>query len=422
METATTIAKRKDKMTTSDPVARRELLKAGAGSAVGGALGANTAASGTISEPARDIYRELGVKTLINAAGTITTLGGSLMPPQVLDAWVAASKNFVDLLELQDRIGERIAELLNVEAAMVTTGAAGGIMVGTAAALTFRDRALVDRLPFPAEAGLEVIRQKSHRAGYDKLVEVCGVKLVDVVTHDDLERAINERTAMMFSYNVYEADGNIRRDQWVEVARKHGIPTLLDAAADTPPLDRLWQYNQMGFDLVAFSGGKGLRGPQDAGLLLGRKDLIEAARLCTAPRTTIGRGMKVSKEDMVAMWAAVKHFVELDSDAEQREWVRRINVIASAGQEISTVRVRTIVPPIANHVPHLVLLWDERQIQITPENVGRQLAAGDPPIRTARVHGTGSDGLLISVFMLKPGEEHVVASRLREILQRAATT
>ena len=416
------LQKRYDIMTSSDPVARRQLLKAGAGSAVGGALGGSAQASGTADEPTRNVYDELGVKTLINAAGTITTLGGSLMPPEVLGAWLAASKSFVDLLELQDRIGERIADLLNVEAAMVTTGAAGGIMVGTAAALTFRDHTLVDRLPLPADAGFEVIRQQSHRAGYDKLVEVCGVKLVDVVTLDDLEHAISERTAMMFSYNFREEESNIKRDQWVDVARRHGIPTLLDAAADTPPVDRLWQYARMGFDMVVFSGGKGLRGPQDAGLLLGRKDLIEAAKLCTAPRSTIGRGMKVSKEDMVAMWSAVKRFVELDPETEQRQWEHRIRVIAEAVKDVPTVRARTIVPPVANHVPHLLLLWDEGQLPISPEKVRRQLATGDPPIRTARVHGTGTEGLLISVFMLEPGEDQIVAGRLRAVLLRAVVT
>ena len=274
-------------------VSRRAILKIGAGGVVGSMLvpGAPAAAEAA-RPPLPNVYESLGVKPIINAAGTITTLGGTIMPPEVIDAWNAASQSFVPLLELQDRVGERIAKLLGVEAALVTTGAAGAILVGTAAVLTYQDHSLVGRLPLPAEMGVEVIRQKSHRAGYDNLVRACGVKLIDVETREDLERAINERTAMMFAYNFLEESGEIKREKWIEVARKHNIPTLLDAAADTPPVERLWQYNKMGYDLVIFSGGKAIRGPQDAGLQLGRKDLSEAAKRSTAPHGgSIGRGI-----------------------------------------------------------------------------------------------------------------------------------
>ncbi len=368
-----------------------------------------------------DVYKSFGVKPIINAAGSITTLGGSIMPPEVLAAWNAAAQNFVPLIELQDRVGERIAKLLGVEAALVTTGAAGGILVGTAAALTYRDHSLVGRLPHRPEMGIEVIRQKSHRECYDNLVTACGVKLVDVESREDLERAINSRTAMMYSYNVHEEAGRIKRDEWVAVARKHGIPTLIDAAADVPPVEALWKYNRMGFDLVVFSGGKGLRGPQSAGLLLGRKDLIEAAKLNTSPRCgNIGRGLKVSKEEMVAMCAAVERYLKLDHDAEWREWERRIAVIADAVKDIPTVSTKTIIPPIANHVPHLLILWDEAQLKITREQLKQRLADGDAPIVTGRVHGTGDEGFLISVFMLQPGEEQTVAQRIRQVLGRAS--
>ncbi len=364
-----------------------------------------------------DVYKSFGVRPIINAAGSITALGGSIMPPEVLAAWNAAAQNFVPLIELQDRVGERIAKLLGVEAALVTTGAAGGILVGTAAVLTYRDHSLVSRLPLSSEMGVEVIRQKSHRECYDNLVTACGVKLVDVESRDDLERAINPRTAMMYSYNVHEEAGHIKREEWVAVARKHGIPTLLDAAADVPPVDALWKYNRMGFDLVVFSGGKALRGPQSAGLLLGRKDLIDAAKLNTSPRCdNIGRGLKVSKEEMVAMCAAVERFLKLDHDAEWREWERRIAVIAEAIKGIPSVSTKTIIPPIANHVPHLLILWDEARLKITREQLKQRLADGDPPIVTARVHGTGDEGFLISVFMLQSGEEQVVAQRIRKLL------
>jgi D-glucosaminate-6-phosphate ammonia-lyase len=411
---------------------RRLMLGAAAGGAIGGLLGQGALSSATAGgeqpqerKQKQNVYDLLGVKCIINAAGTMTALGGSLMPPEVVAAWTDASLHFVDLLELQDRIGERIAKRLGVEAALVTTGAAGGMVLGTAAAVTYRDHRLIGRLPLPPEMGMEVIRQKAHRDCYDHQITACGVRLVDVETLDDLERAISRRTAVMMAYNYLESESKISRTQWIETARKHKVPTLLDAAADTPPLDALWKYNKMGYDMVVFSGGKGLRGPQNAGLLLGRKDLIEAAKLNTAPRCwNIGRGMKVSKEDMVAMWAAVERYVSLDHAAQQREWERRIGVIEDALRDLPTVKTKRIVPPIANHVPHVLILWDENRLRITPAQLKKRLLEGDPAIATARVHGTGDEGhgFLISVFMLQEGEDRIVAARLREILRQAAKT
>ena len=400
---------------------RRTLLATGTGGAIGGILVPAAFPGGAEgAEPMPDVYELLGVQPIINAAGTITALGGSLMPPEVVAAWNAAARHFVPLAELQDRVGERIAKLLGVEAALVTTGAAGGMQLATAAAVTWRDKSLIARLPLSPAIGIEVVRQKTHRACYDNQVTACGVTLVDVETLDDLERAITPRTAMMLAYNIEEKSGRIAHPEWIAAARRHQVPTLLDAAADTPPRERLWEYNRMGFDLVAFSGGKALRGPQNAGLLLGRKELIEAAKLNTSPNCgTIGRSLKVSKEDMVAMWAAVERFMRIDLDAEVREWRRRIEVIATALREIPALKAETIIPPIANHVPHLLLHWDESRVKITPQQMKARLAAGKPSIATARVHGTGETGFLISVFMLQPGEELIVAERVREILEHA---
>jgi len=402
---------------------RRTLLATGTGGAIGGMLApAALAPAGEGLDLAPNVYELLGVKPIINAAGTITALGGSLMPPEVVAAWNAASRHFVPLAELQNRVGELIAKRLGVEAALVTTGAAGAMLVGTAAAVTLRDRSLIPRLPLSPAAGIEVIRQKAHRDCYDNQVQACGVKLVDIETLEELDRAVNERTALMLAYNFREEAGRIRHQEWIAAARRHGIPTLLDAAADTPPRERLWEYNRLGYDLVAFSGGKALRGPQNTGLLLGRKDLIESAKLNTAPHcATIGRGLKVSKEDMVAMWAAVERFMRLDLEAEEREWNRRIAFIAAAVGKIPTLKTETIVPAIANHVPHLLLHWNEDRVKITPDQLKAKLAAGEPSIATARVHGTGQTGFLISVFMLQPGEEQVVADRVREALEHALT-
>src|SRR5262249_29655124 len=277
--------------------------------------------------------------------GTVTNLGGSLMPPEVVAAWVDASRHFVNLLELQDKVGQRIAELVGVEAALVTTGAAGALLLGTAAAVTRGDRAFIRRLPDTKGMRNEVLLQPSHHTCYDNQLTDVGVRLIDVETAADVKRAVGERTALMFFMNLAGPDGRIGHQEWLDLARRHQVPTPLGAAADVPPPERLAAYNRMGFDLVAFSGGKALRGPNDTGLLLGRRALVEAAKLNTNPHCgTIGRMMKVSKEDMVACLAAVERFLKLDHGAEWREWKRMIGVIERAVRDVPTLRCERIVP------------------------------------------------------------------------------
>ncbi len=407
---------------SEERMTRRSVLQTGAGLALGGALAPGEAGA-SISPPAvlPDVYEALGVKHVINATGTVTALGGSLMPPEVVAAWTSASRHFVNMLDLQNKVGERIAKLVGVEAALVTTGAAGALLLGTAAAVTRGDPKLIKRLPDTAGIKNEVILQKTHHSCYDNQLTDVGVKLIDVETPADLKRAIGERTAMMFFMNLAEADRQIGRAQWVELARRYQVPTLLDAAADVPPVERLSEYNRIGFDLVAFSGGKALRGPNDTGLLLGRKDLIEAAKKNASPHCgTIGRMMKVSKEDMIALLAAVERYVRLDHQAEWREWERRLDVIEQALRDIPTLQCERIVPPIANHVPHLILSWDEKRVKMTRQRLTRELAKGDPPIQIGRVSGTGDKGVLISVFMLQEGEERLVADRLHGLLANAS--
>src|SRR5439155_12704475 len=332
---------------------------------------------------------------------------------------VDASRHFVNLLELQNKVGERVAKLIGVEAAMVTTGAAGAILLGTAAVVTAGNPKFIRKLPDTTGMKNEVILQRAHHSCYDNQLTDVGVRLIDVEAAADVAKAVTRRTALMFFMNVAEPNGRIPRREWLELARRHKVPTLLDAAADVPPRERLSEYNRMGFDLVAFSGGKALRGPNDTGLLLGRRDLVEAAKLNTNPHCgTIGRMMKVSKEDMIALLAAVERFVRLDHKAEWREWERRLGVIEKALQGIPTLQCERVVPPIANHVPHLILTWDEKRLKLTRARVTRELAEGVPPIRIGRVSGTGDRGILISVLTLQPGEEQAVADRLRAILRQ----
>jgi L-seryl-tRNA(Ser) seleniumtransferase len=267
----------------------------------------------------------------------------------------------------------------------------------------------------------EVLLQKTHHTCYDNQLTDVGVKLIDVETPADVERAISDRKAMMFFMNYAEADGKIGRKEWLALARKHNVPTLLDAAADVPPVERLSLYNKMGFDLVAFSGGKALRGPNDTGLLFGRRRLIEAAKRNANPHCgTIGRMMKVSKEDMVAVLAAVERFVRLDHKAEWREWERRVGVLEEAVKGVPTLECERVVPPVANSVPHLLVSWDERRLGLTRERLTKELASGDPPILIGRVRGTGDKGVLFSVLTLEAGEDKLVADRLRAIFKKAS--
>jgi D-glucosaminate-6-phosphate ammonia-lyase len=397
---------------------RRRLLQAGAGAAVGSPVAGSTEAAPPTKS---SLYQSLGIKPVINAAGTFTALGGSVMPPEVVAAWTEAAKHFVDLASLQDQVGTRIAALVGVEAALVTTGAAGAMLLGTAAAVTRGDPKLIARLPETNGMKNEVILQKTHHSCYDNQLTDVGVKLIDVETPADIARAVTEKTALMFFMNTAENAGQIQRKEWIELARKHGVPSLVDAAADVPPVERIAEYARIGFELIAISGGKAIRGPNDTGLLLGQKVLIDAAKMNTNPHCgTIGRMMKVGKEDLVALLVAVERFVKLDHTAEWKELERRLGAIESAVKQIPTIECERIVPPIANHVPHVQIIWDEKRVKISREEVTRALSQGEPPIRIGRVAGTGDKGILISVLTLQEGEDRVVADRLAEILRKAA--
>ncbi len=397
---------------------RRRVLQAGAGLAASGALAPTAAADGPKPPTA---YEALGMKPVINAVGTVTNLGGSVMPPEVVAVWAEASKHFVDLGELQDKVGARIAKLFGVEAAFVTTGAAGALFLGAAAAVTRGDRKIGARLPDTTGARNEIIIQKTHHSCYDNQLFGVGARLIEVETAADVAKAVSDRTALMFFMNIAQDAGKLKREEWAELAHKHKVPTLIDAAADVPPVERVAEYAKMGFDLIALSGGKAMRGPNDTGLLLGRKDLIAAAKVNANPNCgTTGRALKVGKEDMVALLAAVERFVKLDFAVERKEFERRIAVIEVAVKAVPTVACERIVPEIANHVPHLQIAWDESKVKITREAVTRALAEGDPSIRIGRVSGTGDKGILFAVHTLQEGEAEIVAARVAGILKKAA--
>jgi len=367
----------------------------------------------------RDFLTELGVRPIINGAGTYTMFTASLMPPEVVRAMETAARCFVRLDELHDAVGRRIAALLRCEAAMVSAGAFGALTLATAACTAGADPERIRRLPETSGMRNEVIIQKSHRFSYDHAVRNCGVSLIEVETREDLTRAVNERTAMLLFLNKNEPLGRITASEFVELGKRCGVPTLNDAAADVPPVDNLFTYTEMGFDLVAFSGGKGIRGPQGAGLLLGRADLIRAARLNTAPHSdTLGRGLKVSKEELVAMLVALELYLERDHDADWREWEARVKIIGDALAGVPGVTAERFVPRIANQVPHLRIRWHPGGPPIAPDAVARRLREGEPSIELVPVPEDASS-LEVASWMLEPGEAEIVARRLREIFLAA---
>jgi uncharacterized pyridoxal phosphate-dependent enzyme len=366
-----------------------------------------------MAAPPENIYAKLGIKTLINAQGTYTTLGGSLMPPEVLQAMTEAAAWFVSIPDLQEKVGERIAGLLKVPSAMVTAGAASAITVATAACMVRDNPAAIDKLPETDGLKNEVVIQKSHKCGYEPQMLLLGAKLVWVETLTQLEKAINPRTAMLFFLNRYEPLGQIKRQDWVRAGKEHSVPVFNDAAADVPPASRLSEYFHQGFDLVAFSGGKALRGPQASGLLVGRADLIAAARRALSPQMGIGRGMKVGKEEIMGMLAAVERFLTMDHTAESRLWDARVAEMANLLAEIPGVNLRRDLPEIANHSPHLLIEWSRWHVALSAADVVRRLREGDPSIATL---GEGDYGLRIAVWTLRDDEHRIVANRIREIL------
>jgi L-seryl-tRNA(Ser) seleniumtransferase len=293
---------------------RRNFLKSLAAlPGVGALLPVPVAAAAKSSIGGRDVISELGIRTFINAAGTYTTLTASLMPPEVLDAIHRAGTKFCPLNDLHDAVGERIAKLAKSEAAMVSAGAASALSLSTAACIAGKDREKIVRLPDTTGMKNEVIVQKSHRNGYDHAIRNAGVRLVEVETAAELESAVHDRTAMMFFLNSAAKEGQIGLEDFTRLGKKHKVPTMIDAAADVPPVGNLWRFTEIGFDLVVFSGGKGIRGPQSAGLLLGRKDLIEAARMNGSPNSdSLCRTNKVNKEELVGMMVALEMFVNRD--------------------------------------------------------------------------------------------------------------
>ncbi len=378
-----------------------------------------------------EIYRRIGVRPLINARGTWTYLTGSLELPEVRAAQQAAAAHFVDIIELQHAVGKRLAELSGAESGMVTSGAAGAMAAATAACIGGADPNHVWQLPDTTGLKYEVV-MSGGRSAFDSAIRLAGGKLVLVYSEPELQNAIGEKTAM-----IYTTDLGERLEKQIAITKAARVPLLLDDAAGIPPIENLKLYAKMGCDLYTFSGGKGLMGPQCSGLLLGRKDLIEAALAnCSPYEGAVCRPMKVGKEEIMGCLAAVEAWMHMDLGALNREWNRRVERIAKVVATVPGVTTEIKIPESGNRYPTLTVNWDEKAFGLTVADCDRKLREGEPrievltnsnPSLVPAVH-EGKPGpkspeeknrLQIISVTLQPGEDMIVAKRLREILGAA---
>ncbi len=381
---------------------------------------------------AENIYTRIGVRPFINARGTWTYLSGSLELPEVKAAKQQAAQHFVDIFELQRAAGRQLAELSGAESGMVTSGAAGAMASATAACIAGTDPAKIWQLPDTTGLKHEVV-MFGGRSAFDSAIRLVGAKLVIAHSHDELRGAINDKTAMIYTTALGE-----RLEKAIAIAKETKVPLLLDDAAGIPPIENLRLYARMGCDLYAFSGGKGLSGPQCSGLLLGRKDLIDAALANTSPwEGAVCRAMKVGKEEIMGCLAAVEAWTKMDLNKLNQQWDERVRRIAKLVDSVPGVTTEIKIPEGGNRYPTLSVSWDEDAWRFTVADCDRKLREGEPRIEVltasnpslvpAVIEGDSGDKktprrrdqIRIISMTLQPGEDLIVGKRLREILAEA---
>ncbi|MYE27410.1 MAG: aminotransferase class V-fold PLP-dependent enzyme [Chloroflexi bacterium] len=368
------------------------------------------------------IYQELGLQDVIVATGNFTELGGSLMPEEVLEAMRAAARSFVNMHALHERAGQVIADLTGAEAGYVTSGAAAGLALGTAACITGSDPAAIHQLPDTDGLKNEVVIHKAHSNNYNRMFRLAGAKVKEVgygahrTLPWQLESALDERTAAIV-YVVAQflvSQTALPLPEVLRIARAKGVPVIVDAANELPPVENLRKFIEMGADLVIFSGGKDLQGPQPSGFICGRRDLIEACALNGAPNHGIGRPMKVGKEEIVGLIAALKRYVRLDHQARIARWERQISLIVDGLADIERLRVSRVFPDYTGRpVPRAWLTWDEETVSRSKQEVLDALAKGSPIIRVLEEYA--GKGLLIDPSTLLAGQEAIIVERFRTI-------
>ena len=355
-------------------------------------------------------YESIGVRPLINCRGTFTIISGSVILPEVREAIVLASQRYVNIDELMEAVGARIAELMDCEWGLITDGCAAALCQVTAACVAGSDPEKMIRLPDTTGMKNEVIVQTCHRNVYDHAIRMVGVKMIEVDTKAELKAALNDRTAMFFVFGDAEERGQITTKEMAAIGHEHGVPTFVDAAAERPDVPN-W-YLEQGADAVAYSGGKCLRGPQASGLVLGRKDLLQAAFLNGAPHHALARPMKAGKEEIMGLLAAVDQWIKRDHKAEWKEWERRLGVITDVVKDFDSVTTTIRQRGRSNVAPVLEINWDVETVGISGTAVASQLSAGEPRIE---LNGN-ANGISIMPYMMEEGEDKIVAARLGEVL------
>ena len=355
-------------------------------------------------------YESIGVRPLINCRGTFTIISGSVILPEVREAIVLASQRYVNIDELMEAVGARIAELMDCEWGLITDGCAAALCQVTAACVAGSNPEKMIRLPDTTGMKNEVIVQTCHRNVYDHAIRMVGVKMIEVDTKAELEAALNDRTAMFFVFGDAEERGQITTKEMAAIGHEHGVPTFVDAAAERPDVPN-W-YLEQGADAVAYSGGKCLRGPQASGLVLGRKDLLQAAFLNGAPHHALARPMKAGKEEIMGLLAAVEQWIKRDHKAEWKEWEQRLGVITDAVKDFDSVTTTIRQRGRSNVAPVLEINWDVETVGISGTAVASQLSAGEPRIE---LNGN-ANGISIMPYMMEEGEDKIVAARLGEAL------
>ena len=384
------------------------------------------AAANESAEPASQVapnyFAELGVKPFINAIGPYSSLGGAEMWPQVIEAMEYAARNKARMSELHDAVGKRLAQLTGAPAAMVTSGATGAIILGTAACMTMGDETKMARLPLANDMPHEVIMLKQQRYLYDRSIRAPGAKLVEVETAADIAAAVSEKTAMFFYLQNRPEALQIEVDTFISLAKEYNIPIMCDAATTVPPVSSLLSTIAAGFDLVCYSGGKGLRGPYSAGLLLGREDLVGYARLNGSPHhRAYGRSMKVSAEEYLGMLVAVEVSLAFDEEAEFARQFEVVTAMADALGAMDGVETVTQVPGAEAREPYVEVRWDERKYPISVAAMKQALRDGSPSIEVRALFLSGGQ-LHLTAVMLKEGEPRQVTDRISDILARSVQT
>ena len=363
------------------------------------------------------VYGDLGLRPVLNFMGPVTTVGASKMWPEIQAVMAEAAKDFAVLEEVKDAVGERLAKLCGTEAALVTSGTCGAISLGTYACLTGTDTAKVRRLPDLTGMKTEVVIQKPHRNGYDHAVRSAGVKIVDVDSRDTCVNALGPQTAMIYYLGGTRGDWAwetpVPLAECVAIAKKAGVPVLIDAANLLPSWDNIPRVAATGVDLIAFSGGKHIRGPQSTGVLAGRKDLLQAAWLNSSPHSdSNGRAMKVNKEEMIGLLAAMEKYAKLDFAAMDREYARQADWVMGELKKVG-LRVEKARFERGRKVHRVIANWDESGRGLTSAAVVKKLMEGEP--RIAALSGPEGKGIELTFMMNNPGEEKIVARRMREI-------